>query len=365
MSHYCGFNGQRLDPVGGFYALGHGYRAYNPGIKRFNCPDRLSPFNAGGINPYAYCDGDPINRCDPSGHFSWQAIAGISLGMLGLVGAIFTAGSSLIAVGSITSALAASSTMTLVVGSSALVSDITGIVSLATANHDPRVSTVAGWLSFASGLLSLGAGLVNAGPKLARWLTQPLSSRLDTMLKVGLSGRGATGLLKQQRSWEEIRAFIDSPDNFIHLIFGDDNCEMISTGVHLKSEPAETVFQGIYRPHEWILKDILRANKSVPFYASDVIRYQYERVAAENGFTGKMPGVFILKNVVNSEARALTQGKEGQPLFDAFFQSILGKTTRHVLTQLELEASSVELFRQNHSYDLVVNLLKAGRSEGN
>lgn len=65
-----GFNGERLDPVTGHYLLGNGYRAFNPHLMRFNSPDNLSPFGKGGLNTYAYCLGDPINRYDPNGHFS-------------------------------------------------------------------------------------------------------------------------------------------------------------------------------------------------------------------------------------------------------------------------------------------------------
>lgn len=64
-----GFNGERRDPFTGHYLLGNGYRAFNPVIRRFNAPDSQSPFGNGGVNAYAYCAGDPINRCDPSGHF--------------------------------------------------------------------------------------------------------------------------------------------------------------------------------------------------------------------------------------------------------------------------------------------------------
>lgn len=42
-----GFNGGRIDPVSGTYSL--------------------SPFDEGGINPYAYCACDPINHTDLSG----------------------------------------------------------------------------------------------------------------------------------------------------------------------------------------------------------------------------------------------------------------------------------------------------------
>lgn len=65
-----GFNSERRDPVTGHYLLGNGYRAFNPVLMRFNSPDYLSPFGKGGLNAYAYCLGDPINRQDPNGHFS-------------------------------------------------------------------------------------------------------------------------------------------------------------------------------------------------------------------------------------------------------------------------------------------------------
>ncbi|WLG96286.1 RHS repeat-associated core domain-containing protein [Pseudomonas sp. FP198] len=70
-----GFNGERADPVTGHYLLGNGYRAFNPVLMRFNSPDSLSPFGAGGLNVYAYCAGDPLNRTDKTGHasgfFAW------------------------------------------------------------------------------------------------------------------------------------------------------------------------------------------------------------------------------------------------------------------------------------------------------
>jgi RHS repeat-associated protein len=65
-----GFNGERPDPVTGHYLLGNGYRAFNPVLMRFNSPDSWSPFGKGGFNAYAYCGGNPINRSDPTGHFT-------------------------------------------------------------------------------------------------------------------------------------------------------------------------------------------------------------------------------------------------------------------------------------------------------
>jgi RHS repeat-associated protein len=73
LTSLLGFNGQRPDPWTGHYLLGNGYRAFNSVLMRFNSPDSYSPFNSGGLNCYAYCEGDPTNRFDPSGHFSFKS----------------------------------------------------------------------------------------------------------------------------------------------------------------------------------------------------------------------------------------------------------------------------------------------------
>ncbi|HEN8802031.1 TPA: RHS repeat-associated core domain-containing protein [Pseudomonas putida] len=64
-----GFNSEHLETLSQFYLLGTGYhRGFSPTLMRFLSPDNISPFGAGGFNPYAYCANDPINAIDPSGH---------------------------------------------------------------------------------------------------------------------------------------------------------------------------------------------------------------------------------------------------------------------------------------------------------
>ncbi|MBK5431803.1 RHS repeat-associated core domain-containing protein [Bacillus mycoides] len=63
-----GFAGEQLEQVTGHYLLGNGYRTYNPVLMRFHSPDSFSPFDKGGINAYAYSEGDPINYKDPTGN---------------------------------------------------------------------------------------------------------------------------------------------------------------------------------------------------------------------------------------------------------------------------------------------------------
>ena len=70
----------------GLYYLNARY--YNPQWRRFISPDDtsyLDPETPNGLNLYAYCNNDPVNYSDPSGH----SIAGafIFLGIMALVGA--------------------------------------------------------------------------------------------------------------------------------------------------------------------------------------------------------------------------------------------------------------------------------------
>ncbi|WP_223415280.1 MULTISPECIES: RHS repeat-associated core domain-containing protein [unclassified Pseudomonas] len=83
-----GFTGEAVDPFTGHYLLGKGHRAFNSVLRRFNSPDRLSPFARGGLNPYAYCLGDPVNFSDPTGQAAakdWQPWLFVALSVLSLV----------------------------------------------------------------------------------------------------------------------------------------------------------------------------------------------------------------------------------------------------------------------------------------
>lgn len=83
---HAGFNGQLHEPATCWQILGNGYRAFNPVLMRFQSPDRLSPFQEGGINAYAFALADPINQDDPTGQYAqfigWGALAlGVGAGV--------------------------------------------------------------------------------------------------------------------------------------------------------------------------------------------------------------------------------------------------------------------------------------------
>ncbi|WP_081742267.1 RHS repeat-associated core domain-containing protein [Pseudomonas sp. FGI182] len=70
------YSGQRKESATGHYLLGDGYRAFSPVLMRFNAPDSMSPFGNGGLNVYCYCNGDPVNKVDPSGHVGDSFVSG-------------------------------------------------------------------------------------------------------------------------------------------------------------------------------------------------------------------------------------------------------------------------------------------------
>lgn len=96
-----GFCGQHCDPLTANYLLGNGHRCYSPTLMRFLSPDLLSPFQWGGVNAYSYCSGDPVNRVDPSGQFSWKWLFVAGEGIYGVSGALGVANVTAAGMGSI------------------------------------------------------------------------------------------------------------------------------------------------------------------------------------------------------------------------------------------------------------------------
>ncbi|WP_051414861.1 RHS repeat domain-containing protein [Pseudomonas sp. QTF5] len=167
------FNSEVREEGLGWYLLGRGYRAYNPGLMRFHTPDSLSPFGAGGVNPYVYCLGDPVNFNDPSGHYrtngrptltgyvypfeqpkqsfwdKWLPVAGLAIGFaVAIAFTPFTGGLSLgLALGVVG------------VGLSGIA---LGVGVYGTLKEDQGAMTAAMWLGIAGTALSVAGGAIAA-----------------------------------------------------------------------------------------------------------------------------------------------------------------------------------------------------------
>lgn len=180
-----GFSGNRREPPFDWYLPG-GYRPYDPLLMMFLSPDSESPFGAGGINPYTYCAGDPINRVDPDGH-NWVAwtVAGLGLAM-GALATLASAGTAAPALWGVLSAglgtLTSSGMLAIGSASLAALSLGTGIASMALQGPrcDTRAAEVLGWVA-------LGSGLAGSALSLAPLLGQLLPRVSARALRVAPS----------------------------------------------------------------------------------------------------------------------------------------------------------------------------------
>lgn len=138
-----GFNDEREDPVCGATHLGHGYRAYCPALMRFHGPDSWSPFGAGGMNPYAWCEGDPVNRADPDGHHSVWGWLGIGVGVA--LGALLTPVSGGASLAVLLSAVSIAD---------AVVSAGLAVAQQFLEGSRPKTAALIGWVALGTGIVS-------------------------------------------------------------------------------------------------------------------------------------------------------------------------------------------------------------------
>jgi|GEM_PF-2336149 len=312
-----GFNGQRRDPVSHSYHLGNGYRAYNPILMRFNCPDSLSPFGAGGINPYTYCLGDPVNRADPSGHISWQAGLGIGLGILGIIATAGAASMGIAAAGGIGAALSAASGTSLIMGGVGVVADATAIASGAVEDVNPQASSVLGWVSMTAGIAGMAAGVGAVFTAKGRKAINPPAST-------------------SYRASPEVSAFeyISNPNNFNHEV-------SMKSRILSYSKNTDSRFINKYTPNRWYFEDNYRQSNE-PIYFSDMIQYQYKIISNRNKFHGQLPKEIARCTVINRETLNKTEGLIGSPLMKRFMtETVNGKSTQRVLDTFGLRAKAV------------------------
>ncbi|MDQ1886658.1 RHS repeat-associated core domain-containing protein [Aeromonas salmonicida] len=200
------FNGERRDPVTGLYHLGQGYRAYNPRMMRFHAADSLSPFGEGGINPYGYCLGDPINAVDPTGHSAWSwigAIAGILIAVVGLVvgvatfGAAAPAAAAMIAGGAGITAAGIAGLAGVIGGALTVASSLTFVVSsLASSEQTKRdwntatlvLSILGGAAGAVQGIANAAVAAAQAGQSIVRYVASTALAMIKEYPKVVFAG---------------------------------------------------------------------------------------------------------------------------------------------------------------------------------
>lgn len=230
-----GYNGERRDPVTGTTHLGNGYRAYNPTLMRFHCPDSLSPFGAGGLNPYTYCGGDPVNHADPSGHVNWWSVGfGIFGIVAGTVAAVLlapvTGGASLVLLAVVTASAVASGALDIASG---VLEDSHPELSqkLGTAALVVGIPAMIDGIARVPSMIRSGVQLVREAPQLLRSANELYNSEVKSLLKarsaisqvrtIGMSGRGAV------RAGKFFRVDIAPPSTILNTGFSGNNTPRI------------------------------------------------------------------------------------------------------------------------------------------
>lgn len=167
------FNGEMFDDASGCYLPGSGHhRPYSPVLNCFLAPDALSPFDAGGINAYAYCAGDPINRSDPTGHFWKWIVAGI-----GAVAAVVSLGALAVPLIAGSAALTASAVAGVAMSGIGAAVEVGGII--AEAAGDQTAANILGWVGLgitAVGVVAALPAIAKAGAKAVKGLRRALRS---------------------------------------------------------------------------------------------------------------------------------------------------------------------------------------------
>lgn len=163
-----GYAGELRDVENDLYMPGS-YRPYDSVLMLFLAPDSASPLGAGGLNRYAYCGADPVNRVDPDGHSIWGWIgAGLSL-VFGAIAIAASAGAltpvvaplvTSVMSGTITSATLSAVTAMATVSfiSTATIATLTAVsmstglaATILEATNNKQAAGVLGWVSAGTG----------------------------------------------------------------------------------------------------------------------------------------------------------------------------------------------------------------------
>ncbi|WP_420911307.1 hypothetical protein, partial [Winslowiella iniecta] len=229
----------------------------------------------------------------------------------------------------------------LLTGAASLLADTSGLGS--TLVHNSHLSSALGWIAFAAGVISLGAGIT---PLLSE-ATDALRQRLGTIRRIGLSGgakaagreMAAAMGERQIPSYEERIAAVTGSDKLTHYVH-EDNPYRITTQ-RVKGR-IKTVLEAEYHPNHWIIWGMRRKPQD-PFFISDLISWQYERIAREQDFYRVIPDWIEQNMVSNQQTISLTEDKSGDELRDIFLtQTPNGKVVQRLADLYKFSVNYVE-----------------------
>ena len=223
------YRGYYYDQESGLYFLNARY--YSPEWRRFISPDDsayLDPESVNGLNLYCYCNNDPVNYADPSGHKAewWEKLLiGATFIVLGAAVTFFTAGMGTVGLAAAGSALLSTAK---VVGISMAVSSSIGAISGGITN---------GWegalYGFTNGLVdgfmwgSIFAGtaqIFGAASKLLAQRNVNFSENYNWLY--GNRNSQSTTLLRVNKSGKQLFRIDADTTHLWHLHFGNTTAKM-------------------------------------------------------------------------------------------------------------------------------------------
>ena len=118
-------------------------------------------------------------------------------------------------------------------------------------------------------------------------------------------------------------------------------------------------FDNIFQPHHWQFIQNFRNPNASDYFASDVARYQYTRVAQAHGFFGRLPSMITRSGIINKQTIKKTKNlKSGtdEMLRTFMKETPNGKSTQRILNDFGLMATKVERLTFKKHVDFLIHV---------
>ncbi|MNK91010.1 putative deoxyribonuclease RhsC [compost metagenome] len=148
----------------------------------------------------------------------------------------------------------------------------------------------------------------------------------------------------------------ESKARFAHV---EKNLTHQTTQYTINSTSATGGFNNKFEPHHWQFIYNFRNPEESDYYASDVARYQYSKIARDEGFFGQLPSKITRYKVVNMETlkktKYLKNGTE-RMLYTFMRETPNGKSTQRILDDFGLKPTKVERFTSEGKVHFLIHV---------
>ncbi|WP_414872607.1 RHS repeat domain-containing protein [Pseudomonas sp. IT-196MI5] len=121
-------------------------------------------------------------------------------------------------------------------------------------------------------------------------------------------------------------------------------------------------FHNIFQPDHWQFMHNFRNPTTTDYYANEMAKFQYAKIAREQNFFGHLPSLITRSNVINKETLKETKHlKSGSDKMLKTFMSKTpnGKSTQRILSDFGLMATKVEKFSSDNKVSFLIHVQPA------